>query len=51
MSIFIKNCLFPFAKLVTICSSAYYRELLSNAEVGEDFTEDSVGGDFSGDFS
>ena len=51
MSILIKNRLFLFVKLVTICSSVYYRELLADAEVGEDFTEDGVGGDFAGDFA
>ena len=32
MSILIKNRLFPSVKLVTICSSVYYRELFADAE-------------------
>ena len=51
MSILIKNCLSSSVKIVTICISAYYRELLADAEVGEDFTEDGVGGDFTGDLA
>ena len=51
MSILIKNCLSSSAKIVTICISVYYRELLADAEVGEDFGEDGVGGDFAGDFA
>ena len=38
MSILINNYLSSSIKIVTICISVYYRELLSDAEVGEDFT-------------
>lgn len=51
MSILIKNCLSSSVKIVTICISVYYRELLSDAEVGENFGEDGVGGDFASDFA
>lgn len=51
MSILIKNCLSSSVKIVTICISVYYRELLSDAEICEDFTEDGIGGDFAGDFA
>ena len=47
MSILIKNCLSSSVKIVTICISVYYRELLADAEVGEDFAEEVMSGDFT----